>query len=104
MKTPLAIAFAALLAVPLHWAGAADDRKSTQEKLDAECEVAREKKLAPERAKYVEECMRDKLRESREQCELFYRDHGARSGQRAPLYYDLPACVKAFKYRESYRQ
>lgn len=98
------IALAALLAASFGGTTAADDRQSTQQKLDSNCEAARERKLAPEREKFVEECVRDKLKESREQCKLFYSDYGARFGARAPLHYDLPECVKAFKYRESYRQ
>jgi hypothetical protein len=103
MNTLPGIALAALLAASFAGA-AADDRQLTQQKLDADCEAARERKLAPEREKFVDECVRDKLKDSREQCKLFYSDYGARSGTRAPLYYDLPECVKAFKYRESYRQ
>jgi len=80
------------------------DRESTPAQLDAECEAARERKLAPERAKYIEECVRDKVKDSREACERFYSDHGARSGNRAPLYYDLPECVRAFEFRKSSRR
>jgi len=72
--------------------------------LDAECEAARERKLAPEREKYIEECVRDKVKDSREECERFYSDYGAQSGNRAPLYYDVPECVSAFEYRRSYRK
>ena len=79
------------------------DRESTQAQLDAECEAARERKLAPERAKYIEECVRDKVKDSREACERFYSDYGARSGNRAPLYYDLPECRRAFELRKSSR-
>ncbi len=37
-----------------------------------------------------------------EDCQRFYSDYGARTGDRAPLYYDLPECVAAFEYRQSY--
>jgi len=77
------------------------DRESTPAQLDAECEAARERKLEPERAKYIEECVRDKVKDSREACERFYSDYGGRSGNRAPLYYDLPECVRAFELRKS---
>ncbi len=80
------------------------DREPTQAQLDAECEAARERKLAPDRAKYIEECVRDKVKDSREACERFYSDYGARSGNRAPLYYDLPECMRAFEFRKSHRQ
>ena len=79
------------------------DRESTQAQLDAECEAARERKLAPERAKYIEECVRDKVKDSREACERFYSDYGAQSGDRPPLYYDLPECRRAFEFRKSSR-
>jgi hypothetical protein len=32
---------------------------------------------------------------------VFYSDFGAQSGHRAPLFYDLPECVKAFEYQNS---
>ena len=79
-------------------------RQATQERLDAECEAARELKLVPERAKFVEECVERKQRSDRAACERFYSDHGARTGNRAPLYYDLPECVKAFELQRSHRQ
>ncbi len=79
------------------------DREIKQEKLDNACEVARENKLAPLRQQHVEECVK-KERSDRSYCDDFYRDYGARSGNRAPLFYDLPKCEDAFKYRNSYRQ
>lgn len=79
----------------------ADDQNSgKQQELDQACEVAREKKLAPEREKYIEECVTRKQKPDRASCERFYADYGNRSGNRAPLYYDLPECVKAFEYRK----
>ncbi len=83
---------------------AEDDRASMQQKLDAECEAARELKLEPERATYVQECVQQDMKSTLEECQRFYADYGARTGNRAPLYYDLPECVAAFEYRQSYRQ
>jgi hypothetical protein len=84
--------------------GGETDRDTQQALLDVECEAARERKLAPEREKYIDECVRDKVKDSREACERFYSDYGARTGYREPLYYDLPECVAAFEFRKSYRQ
>ena len=81
-----------------------DNNQATQAQLDAECEAARESKLAPERARFIEECVAANTRGSREACERFYRDHGARSGDRAPLYYDLPECKRAFEFSRSRRR
>ena len=79
----------------------ADSKSSRkQAELDQACEVAREKKLAPERKKYIEECVTRKQKPDRASCERFYADYGNRSGNRAPLYYDLPECEKAFEYRK----
>jgi hypothetical protein len=72
---------------------------SEQAKLDAACEAAREKKLAPMRAGFIEECIEKKQRPDRAACERFYADFGNQAGNRAPLFYDLPECVKAFEYR-----
>lgn len=80
------------------------DRKQKQAQLDAACEAAREKRLAPLRKQFVEQCVRDKEQEDRAACEAYYSDYGAQSGHRAPLFYDLPECVKAFEYQHSERQ
>ncbi len=80
------------------------DREQKQAQLDAACEAAREKRLAPLRKQFVEQCIRDKEQPDRAACEAYYSDYGARSGSRAPLFYDLPECVKAFEYQHSERQ
>ena len=82
------------------------DRKRDQEqaRLDAVCEQAREKKLAPMRAQFVEECVKNRELADRKACETFYADFGAQSGRRAPLFYDLPECVEAFEYQNGQRQ
>ena len=104
MKFSYVSIFLPALLIPCLTIGGVNDRATRQAHLDAECEAAREHKLAPEREKYIEECVRNKNRDSREACERFYSDYGARSGNRAPLYYDLPECVSAFEFRKSYRQ
>jgi hypothetical protein len=38
-------------------------------------------------------------RQDRAACERFYADYGSRSGDRAPLFYDLPECVTAHNFR-----
>lgn len=80
------------------------DREARQAELDAACEAAREKKLAPLRKQFIEECVEKKEQPSRQACETFYADYGAQSGNRAPLFYDLPECVEAFEYQNSQRQ
>ena len=80
------------------------EREKKQYELDAACEVARQKILIPEKQKYIEECVAKEQRPDRESCERFYADYGNDTGGRAALYYDLPECVKAFEYRESYRK
>ena len=97
-----------LLCLNLAWletatAGPADDWEAKKQDLDAAYEEAREERLGIERAQYVDECAVTKQKESRAACERFYRDYGSRSGSRAPLYYDLPECVRAFKHRQSQR-
>ncbi len=80
---------------------AAGNREAKQAELDAACEQAREAKLAPLREQYIEECVKNKEQPDRKSCEVFYADYGAQSGHRAPLFYDLPECVKAFDYQNS---
>lgn len=82
---------------------AKESREQKQARLDGACEVARQKKLAPMRKKFVEECVANKELPSRKECERFYSDYGNRMGGRAPLFYDLPECETAFQYRQSSR-
>lgn len=104
MKKLLAVIVTMVLTIPLVCAAAETEREATQAALDAECEAAREQVLAPQRAKYVAECVEKKQKEDLEACERFYRDYGERSGHVPAMYYQLPECVAAYDYRESYRQ
>ncbi len=95
---PLCLAAALSLAAV---AGASEDTDGEEQaRLDAECEAAREEKLAPERERLVEACIENEERPDRDSCERFYADYGNQAGNRAPLYLDLPACVKAFEHRQ----
>jgi hypothetical protein len=80
------------------------DRKAKQAELDAICEQARQRKIAPLREKMIRECVDNEQRPDRASCERFYADYGERTGSQDPLFYDLPECVKAHEYRRSYRQ
>ena len=95
---------AALLALASAEGMADQDREQKQAELDAACEAAREKKLAPMREKFIEECVTNEEQPDRRSCEVFYSDFGAQSGNRAPLFYDLPECVEAFDYQNSQRR
>lgn len=75
-----------------------DKRAIKQKQLDEACELARERKLAPLRKKFVAECV-EKQKKKRDYCEEFYSDYGVRTGNRPPLFYDLPECVTAFDFR-----
>ncbi len=80
------------------------DRKAKQAELDAICEQARQRNIAPLREKMIRECVEKEQRPDRASCERFYADYGERTGSQDPLFYDLPECVKAYDYRRSYRQ
>ena len=80
------------------------DRKAKQAELDAICEQARQRNIAPLREKMIRECVEKEQRPDRASCERFYADYGERTGAQDPLFYDLPECVKADDYRRSYRQ
>ena len=104
MKSMLAFIITTTLVSPCVALASSSDRASKQAQLDAACESARERKLAPERTKYIEECVRDRAKDSREAPEHFYRDYGSQTTDRLALYYDLPECVQAFEFRQSYRE
>lgn len=103
VKNWLALALAAAVAAPIVCVGAERNRESTQRRLDAECETARERRLVPERVRLIDDCVREKFLENRKECERYYADYGGQYGRGAPLYYDLPECVRAFEFRESFQ-
>jgi hypothetical protein len=100
MKALISVALILLLSGP---ALANQSREKKQAELDAVCETARLEKLTPMREGFVEQCVANKEKSSREHCQRFYADYGNRMGGRAPLFYDLPACVTAFEYAKSSR-
>ena len=81
-----------------------EPREEKQTRLDAACEVVREKKLVPMRARFVKDCVANKELPSQKECETFYADYGGRMGGRAPLFYDLPECVTAFEFQQGVRK
>ncbi len=97
-----------VLAIVAFTTGQADEtekeRAAKQAELDTACEEARQAKLIPLRAQFVEECVAKEQRPDRESCERFYADYGNKTGNRAALFYDLTECLKAFEYRQSYRR
>lgn len=82
---------------------AKQSREQKQAGLDAVCETARLEKLTPMRENFIEECVTNKEKSNRQHCERFYADYGNKMGGRAPLFYDLPACVTAFEFARSIR-
>ena len=63
MRFPLLLVSLFLLGAPLGLA--AESFEEAQQRLDAECEAAREAKLAPERECYIQECVEKKQRPDR---------------------------------------
>ncbi len=100
MNWPVTLA-AALLFTFVAQPACAKWNEKKQATLDAACEAARQQKLAPMKAEFVEECVEKKQKPDRAACERFYADFGNQSGNRAPLFYDLPECEEAFQYRKS---
>jgi hypothetical protein len=71
--------------------------------LDKACEAARQKALKPRKKEIYLEC-RTKFKKSEEVCK---REAKAFNGNRiggAPMFYELPACEKAFDYRKKHNQ
>jgi len=98
MKNLQVILFIVMVSTLISPAPAKESREEKQAGLDAACEEARQKKLVPLRKKYIAECVSNRELTSLEECQRFYADYGERMGGRAPLYYDLPACVTAFEF------
>ena len=69
---------------------------SSQAELDAACEQAREKKLAPLRQNMVQECIA-KGEKSADECNRYYAEwDGGRGAGQSKRFYDLPECERAF--------
>jgi len=99
--TSLVRVLAALLFVAGPAVAADSAWDAEQARMDAACEAAREAKLAPMRAQYVEECVQKEQRPDRASCERFYANFGSRSGNNPALFYDLPECVAAHEHRKT---
>lgn len=100
MKNIPVLLFILLISLLINPAQAKESREDKQARLDAACEVERQKKIAPMRKKAIEECVANKELSDRNECERFYADYGERMGGRAPLFYDLPECVTAFEFQQ----
>ena len=67
--------------------------------LDKACESARQKALKPRKKEVYQECL-TKFKKSEKLCS---EEANAYNGNRingAPMFYELPACVKAFEFRK----
>lgn len=76
-----------------------DPKSATIEELDARCEAAREKLIAPLRQAEIERCKADK-RNDPAYCERFWKDYGESTvtadGVFVPrIFADMPECVVA---------
>jgi len=100
MKNLQVLLFIVMTSMLINPALAGESREEKLTRLDAACEVDRQKKLTPMRKKYVADCVSNKELPSLNECERFYADYGERMGGRAPLYYDLPSCVTAFEFHQ----
>lgn len=100
MKNIQVLLFIVLIPLLISPLQAKESREEKQARLDAACEIERQKKIAPMRKKVIEDCVANKELSDRSECERFYADYGERMGGRAPLFYDLPACVTAFDFQQ----
>lgn len=103
MKNVQVLLFTLLVSLLINPALAKESREDKQARLDATCEVERQKLLVPMRKEYIGKCVTNNEKPTLEECQLYYKDHGERMGGRAPLYYDLPECVTAFEFQQSAR-
>ena len=73
--------------------------------LEQSCEVARERKLKPEKAAVLQQCLRAGASDQ-QACERQAGAYGERSTgaiRKLGKYYDLPECVAAYDARKHYR-
>jgi hypothetical protein len=92
-----------LLVALIPGTGAADDDSVRQAELDAACEAAREKQLAPIRREIEAECI-EKKQGDVSFCKRYAAGYnGERPGQ-GLRFYELPECEAAFEFRKRHRK
>lgn len=102
MPTKLLTLFA-LIIVILSTSSVALASNKKQVRLDQACEAARQKALKPRKKEIYQEC-RQKFKKDEKVCK---QEAQAFNGNRiggAPMFYELPACEKAFNYRKKQNQ
>ncbi|PKI17521.1 hypothetical protein [Colwellia sp. 12G3] len=72
---------------------------SEQIELDKACEAARKIALKPRRSEIYQEC-RQKFKKSESACKIEAKAYNGNRINGAPLFYELPACDKAFLFRK----
>jgi hypothetical protein len=79
-----------------------DDRRQKQTELDYVCEHARQVALGPRKLEIYKECIKKKKKEA--YCLLQGDNYNGDRRNGSPLFYDLPECETAFKYRSQHRK
>jgi len=74
-------------------------KKGEQKKLDDACESARQIALLPRKKEIYQECL-TKFKKSKEECKDQANAYNGNRINGAPMFYELPACVKAFEFRK----
>lgn len=74
-----------------------------QVKLDQACEDARQIALAPRRKEIYQECVQ-KFKKSEAVCMSEAKVYNGNRINGAPLFYELPACEKAFAFRKKHAE
>jgi hypothetical protein len=97
MKQSLIVFMALLLVQPAVLAQEVS-RAPVQERT-AECQAAIAAELAPIRTQKIEECVANKEKVNKAECERFYRDYGERLNDRVVSFEHLPACKKVSPHR-----
>ncbi|KGJ87749.1 hypothetical protein [Colwellia psychrerythraea] len=73
--------------------------QNEQKKLDKACEAARKIALKPRRSEIFQEC-RQKFKKSESVCHNEAKAYNGNRINGAPMFYELPACEKAFAFRK----
>lgn len=73
--------------------------KDKQAKLDEACESARQKALKPRKKEIYQECL-TKFKKSKTICQQEAETYNGNRINGAPMFYQLPECVKAFEFRK----
>lgn len=80
----------------------AHTKNAEQATLDKACESARQEALKPMKKEIYQECL-TKFKKSKSVCQQEAEAYNGNRINGSPMFYELPACEKAFEFRKKHK-